>query len=120
MNVIIDLIEDIRTAIDNDRSFSLGAMGLKEGESGEYTPSWQSSISSFRLDEKAKKLFLFLGKEKALDIGTLLDRLDALGNEMMMYELCLSYSKENERIDSALVGFGESFEDKKYLLFVSE
>jgi hypothetical protein len=40
MKVIIDLIEDIRTAIHNDTEFSLAVMGLKEDENKEFIPSW--------------------------------------------------------------------------------
>lgn len=120
MKVIIDLIEDIRESIDNDRSFTLSVMGLSENENGTFTPSWQSDISSFRLDERSKKMFLFMGKDEALDIGTFIETLNALSNEAMMYELCVSYSKGDQRKDAPLMGFGESLEDKKYLLFIAD
>jgi hypothetical protein len=94
-------------------------MGLSENENGEFTPLWQSDISSFRLDEHAKKMFLFLGKEEALNVGALLEVLNRLSNEAMMYELCVSYTKENQRVDAPLMGFGESLSDKKYHLFIS-
>ncbi|WP_345977030.1 hypothetical protein [Sulfurimonas sp. HSL3-7] len=118
MKVIIDLIEDIRTAINNDSSFSLLAMGLKEEESGEFSPSWESPICSMKIDDEKNRLFLFLGKGKALGVGQFLTVLHALPNAAMMYEVCVSYSKERERVDSSLMGFGESVRDKKYLLFV--
>ena len=120
MKVIIDLIEDIRTGINNDRSFSLSAMGLKVNEKAEFIPSWQSELCSLKLDEEQKKMFLFLGKEKAINVGDFLDALETLSNEAMMYELCISYTKENQRLDRALIGFGESFKDKKYLLFIED
>lgn len=120
MKVIIDLIEDIRTAINNDNSFSLAVMGLREQDGGEFAPSWESIICSMKIDEEEKKLFLFLGKEKALNIGDFLQSLNALLNKQMMYEVCVSYTKENVRVDSSLIGFGESFKDKKYLLFIPE
>jgi len=120
MKVIIDFIEDIRTAINNDRSFSLRVMGLKEDENSEFRPSWQSELCSYKLDNEAKKMFLFLGKDEGLNVGEFLDALEGLGNETMMYELCVSFSKEGKRLDSSLMGFGESFKDKKYLLFIRE
>ena len=120
MKLIIDIIEDIRTAINNDGSFSLTAMGLTEQENGEFTPSWESNLCSMKLDDENKRLYLFLGKEKALAIGNVVQRLDALSNKKMMYEICISYSKENKRLDSSILGFGESLEDKRYLLFISE
>ena len=120
MKVIIDLIEDIRTAISNDNSFSLTAMGLKEEESGGFSPSWENRICSMKIDDEDKRLFLFLGKGEALGVGQFLTVLNALPNAAMMYEVCVSYSKEQERVDSSLMGFGESVGEKKYLLFIPE
>ena len=120
MKVIIDLIEDIRTAINNDTDFSLSAMGLTESTDGEFTPSWQSEICNYILDEEAKKIYFFLGRENPLNIGDLLEDLNTLSNEKMMYEVSVSYSKENQRVDRSLIGFGESVHDKKYLLFIAE
>ena len=120
MKVIIDLIEDIGAAINNDKEFSLAVMGLKEDENNEFIPSWQSGLCSFRLEPAQKKVFLFLGKEEGLNIGEFLTTLNTLKNEELMYELCVSYSKEDKRIDSSLIGFGESFKDKKYLVFIPE
>jgi len=118
MKVIIDIIEDIRSAINNDRSFALRAMGLQEGENAEFTPLWQSEICSYKLDSEAKKLYLFLGKDEGLNVGDFLDYLQGLKNDEMMHEVCVSYSKEQRRLDESLLGFGESFKDKKYLLFI--
>jgi len=120
MKVIIDLIDDIREAINNESDFSLSAMGLQENEKGEFVPSWQANINQYKLDVKAKKLYLFLGKENALKVGSFLSELNILSNEQMMYELCVSFTKENQRIDASLMGFGESIPEKKYLLFISE
>ncbi len=120
MKLIIDVIEDIRTAIGNDAFFTLSVMGLKEQENGEYSLAWQSDISHMKLDEKEQKLFLFPGRDEPISIGDFLQRLNALSNEAMMYEVCVSYSKEEKRIDTALIGFGESVEDKKYLLFIPD
>lgn len=119
MKVIIDLIEDIRESIGNEKSFTLSAMGLGEDENGNLLPSWQSNISKFRVDGKAGKIFFFLGRDEALDVGTLLEAFSTLGNKEMMYELCVSYTRDNERVDAPLLGFGESLEDKKYHLFIS-
>ncbi|MCJ7765671.1 MAG: hypothetical protein MUP09_06995 [Thiovulaceae bacterium] len=120
MKVIIDLIEDIRTAISNDKSFSLAAMGLKEEENGDFSPSWESGISGMKVDDAQNRLFLFLGKGEALTIESFLGEVNDLPISNMMYEVCISYSKEQARVDSSLMGFGESFRDKKYLLFIPE
>jgi len=118
MKVIIDLIEDIRTAISNEKSFLLVAMGLEENDAGEFLPVWEANISSMKVDDEQKKLFLFLGKTQFVSIGDVLEDLNVLSNEKMMYEVCVSYSKDDTRIDSSLLGFGESLENKKYLLFL--
>lgn len=118
MKVIIDLIEDIRTAINNDKNFSLMAMGLEETDNAEFVPSWESRICSMKIDDGNKRLYLFLAKDEALSIGELLEGMDILPNEKMMYEVCISYTKENQRLDTSLMGFGESFHEKKYLLFI--
>jgi hypothetical protein len=120
MKVIIDLIEDIRTGINNDNSFSLAAMGLKEEENGEFSPSWESGVSGMAVDDDQKRVFLFLGRDEALKIESLLEHVNALPISKMMYEVCVSYSREQVRVDSSLMGFGESFGEKKYLLFIPE
>ncbi len=120
MKVIIDFIEDIRTAINNDPDFSLRVVGLSEQKKSEFVPTWQSELCSYKLDEEQGKIFLFMGKEQGLNVGEFLQMLNALSNDKMMYEICVSYSKENRRIDASLMGFGESFRDKRYLLFIPE
>ena len=120
MKVIIDLIEDIRTAIDNDQNFTLAAMGFLQKDDAEFVPTWQSNIVHMEVDEINKRLCFLLGKEESFDIGTLVEELNALPNEAMMHEVFVSYSKDKKRIDSPLIGFGESFQDKKYFLFVDE
>ncbi len=120
MKVIIDVIEDIRAAINNDEAFTLEAMSLEEKENGEYFPLWQSGISHIKLDEEKRKLFLFPGKAEGIGIGEFVNSLNALSNEAMMFEVLVSYLKEDKRVDTSLIGFGESLEDKKYLLFISD
>ena len=119
MKVIIDLIEDIRSAINNDPSFSLAAMQLTENSEGEFTPAGQSNIYRYSIDDQHKKLYFFLAQEPALNVGSVLETLNALSNEAMMYEVCVSYAKGQQRIDQPLIGFGESLQDKQYLLFIS-
>ena len=118
MKVIIDLIEDIRTAIDNAPAFTLTGMALQANEQGEHEPIWQSNIVHYRLDNEAKKLFFFLGQDDALSVGTLLQELNTYSNEAMMYEVCLTYTQNNTRQDKSLIGFGEVIPEKRYLLFI--
>ena len=118
MKVIIDLIEDIREAIENNPSFSLIVMGLEEDKEGNFTPTWQSPLSRLSLDETEKKIYFFLGKENPITITPLLIELNSMSNQEMMYPLQVSYSKEDQRIDKEVIGFGESLEGKQYILFV--
>ncbi len=120
MKVIIDLIDDVREAIHNEESFSLSVMGLKENGKGEFVPSWQADINQYKLNHENKKLYLFLGKGDALNMASFLSELNGLRNEEMMYEILVSYTKEKQRKDLPLMGFGESIPEKKYLLFISE
>ncbi len=118
MKVIIDLIEDIRSAIDNQPDFTLTGMALKANEKNEHEPIWQSNIVHYRLDESAKKLFLFLGQDDPIKVGTLLQELNSYTNEAMMYEVCITYTQDDERQDKSLIGFGEVIPEKRYLLFI--
>jgi len=119
MKVIIDLIEDMRNAIENNSDFFLRAMNLYETASGELVPSWQTDIESMKVDDKEKKLYIFLGVEP-MGVPSVMEKLDALSNEQMMYEINLSYYKDEARRNAPIIGFGESFKDKKYLVFISE
>ena len=120
MKVIIDLIEDIRTAINNDTDFSLAAMQLTEHTDGEFIPAGESKICHYELDDDNKKLYFVLGKEQPLNVGLLLEALNKLSNEKMMYEVTVAYGNPDQRIVKPLIGFGEALEDKKYLLFISD
>ena len=117
MKVIIDLIEDIRSAID-DEGFTLSVMGLQEDENAQFNPMWQNDVCSFSIDKQENKLFLFLGKTQAINVRDFLKDMNALENKLMMCEANISYSKDTKRIDAPIIGFGESIKDKKYLLFI--
>ena len=119
MKVIIDLIEDIQTAIDNAPSFTLVGMALQANDEGTYEPIWQSNIVHYRRDDDAKKLFLFLGQDEAVRVGSFLTELNSYSNEAMMYEVCITFTQNNQRIDQSLIGFGEAMEEEKYLLFIA-
>jgi len=119
MKVIIDLVEDLKSSIDNDKEFSLRAINLYESDTKEFVPSWQTDIASVKIDDETKKMFVFLGVEP-MGVEEMLVKLDSLSNEQMMYEILLSYYKDEKRADTPLIGFGESFKDKKYLFFISE
>jgi len=121
MKVLIDLIENLREAISKEQEpFTLAVMGLKEDESSNLIPKWKSSVGAYKIDKKAKTLFLFLSKDKGLETTSFFNEINALANEEMMYEVKVSYAKDSKRIDQELIGFGESLEDKEYLCFLAE
>ena len=118
MKVIIDLIEDIHSAIDNASDFTLVGMALQANDEGTYEPIWQSNIVHYRRDDDAKKLFLFLGQDEAVSVGSFLTELNSYSNEAMMYEICITFTQNDQRTDQALIGFGEAIEEEKYPLFI--
>ena len=118
MKVVIDLIEDIREAIENNPNFSLIVMGLEEDQEGNFTPTWQSPLSRLSLEAQEKKIYFFLGKENPITITPLLIELNSMSNQEMMYTMQVSFSKEGVRVNKEVIGFGESVENKQYVLFV--
>ena len=121
MKVLIDLIEDIQTALsDQHHDFSLFAMALQEDETANHTPTWQAGISHYSIDESQQKIYFFLGKESHYSLHTLFEEINKLSQEAMMYEVLVTYSKEEQRVDQPLIGFGEAVADKKYLLFIAD
>jgi len=119
MKFIIDLIEDMRSVVENDTDFSISAMLLKEESEGQFTPAGEAAVARYNIDDKEKKIFFFLSQDQALNANKTLEELNTLSNEAMMYEAVISYSANNQRIDKELIGFGESLEEKKYLLFIN-
>jgi len=118
MKVIIDLIEDIQTVLNDERGFALTALALKEEEPEQFAPTWHSPIVHMSIDDEAKSLYLFLGQERPLQTGSFLKELNGFSNEQMMYELKVSYTQDENRIDKEVIGFGESLEEKRYFLFI--
>ncbi len=117
MKVLIDLIEDMREAIQDDTAFTMNVMQLQETKEGQFTPAGESNIARYKLDDTQKKLFLFLGKAPLNALKTF-QELNTLSNEAMMYEIKVSYTVSGQRVDQEVIGFGESLQDKKYLLFI--
>ena len=119
MKVIIDLIEDIRESINNNETYTLTAMLLKEEQSNKKNLIYagEASIGSFYVDKIAKILILKVEKEgEALSIGELVKHLLIMDMDMMMYEVKLAVSDEHE--PQELVGFGFNATDSKYALFI--
>jgi hypothetical protein len=118
MKVIIDLIEDIRETIANQEAYTLHAMLLKEDQSDseKLIYAGEAPIGSFVLDDESKQLVLSVEREGSLQIGELLKHLLILSMDMMMYEVRLHVNLQHDAVE--VVGFGQSGEDKKYILFI--
>ena len=119
MKVIIDLIEDIRDSINNNESYRITAMLLKEDEKDKKNLIYagEASVSSFHVDVLSKELIFTVDTSaKALEIGELVKHLLIMDMEKMMYEVKLSISDDRE--PQELVGFGFNATDAKYALFI--
>ena len=119
MKVIIDLIEDIRESINNDESYTMAGMLLKEDENNKknLTYAGEAPIGSFYVDKIAKELILTVEQDKEpLLVGELAKHLLIMDMEMMMYEVKLAVS--DNHAPQALVGFGFNATDAKYALFI--
>ena len=119
MKVVIDLIEDIRESINNNETYNVTAMLLKEDEQNKKNLIYagEASIGSFHLDKLAKELILCVEKEsKPLNVGELVKHLLIMDMDMMMYEVKLEVSEEHA--PQELVGFGFNATDSKYALFI--
>lgn len=120
MKVIIDLIEDIREEIDNQKNFILTVMLLKENpeDTEKLLCAGEASIVLFELDESLKQLVFKIDSsgDVKVTIGELLKPLLKLPMNTMMHELRIDVNAQYP--DTEVIGFGKSFEDKKYILFI--
>jgi len=119
MKVIIDLIEDIRESINNNETYTVTAMLLKEEENNQKNLIYagEASIASFYVDKLSKELILEVEKAKEpLTVGELVKHLLIMDMEQMMYEVKLAVSEVHP--PQELVGFGFNATDAKYALFI--
>ena len=119
MKYIIDLIEDIRTEIKNNAEYTITAMLLKDDlENAEkLIYSGETALANFDLDHKEKKLLFTIKQEsKALLVGDLVKHLLILDMDAMMYPIEVAVNQQYQ--DVAVIGFGKSIEDNKYILFI--
>jgi hypothetical protein len=119
MKVIIDLIEDIRESINNNETYTITAMLLKEDSNDKKNLLYagEAPVGSFYVDKIAKELIFTVDKEKdPLTVGELVKHLLIMDMDMMMYEVKLAVSEEHA--PQELVGFGFNATDAKYALFI--
>jgi hypothetical protein len=119
MKVVIDLIEDIRDSINNNETYSIAGMLLKEDNQDKKNLVYagEATVSSFYVDELSRELiFTVDNTQKPLVIGELVKYLLIMDMEKMMYEVKLAVS--DEHAPQVLVGFGFNATDAKYVLFI--
>jgi len=119
MKVIIDLIEDIRTEISNDAAYTMSAMLLKDDpdNSEKLLYAGERALTDFEIDHGAKKLLFKIKQEsQTLLIGNLVKHLLILDMDAMMYSLQIAVNQQYQEL--AVIGFGKSEEDNKYILFI--
>lgn len=115
MKYIIDMIDDIRQNIQNSKEYTLLAMLLREDEEQNLQNAGEKVITSFSLGHDAKQLqFEFLDENATTK--DLLECLDSLKMQAMMYEVVLKISNEHPLM--TVIGFGENHEQKQYVFFV--
>jgi len=119
MKFIIDLIEDIRTEIDNDGEYAITAMLLKEdsNDNQKLLYAGETPIASFDIEHNSKKLLFGIeNKESLLLVDELVKHLLILGMETMMYPLYIFVNEQYPSVE--VIGFGKSIEERKYILFI--
>jgi len=119
MKVVIDLIEDIRESINNNETYDITAMLLKEDSENKKNLIYagEAPIGAFFINEITKELILSIEKKsEVLKVGELVKHLLIMDMDKMMYEVKLSVSEEHA--PQELVGFGFNAADSKYALFI--
>ena len=119
MQVIIDLIEDIRESIGDAEDYTLYAGLLKEDkdDASKLIYAGEVSIASYVLDNERKELRFSVGNDNTkVTVGALVPSLLLLDMHAMMYLLKMDVNVEYKGLE--IVGFGKSEEDKRYILFI--
>lgn len=116
MKYIIDMIDDMRENIQNASDYTLLAMLLKEDSQQNFQNAGEKIITSLHVDHEAKQLQLGFLDESATT-KDLLELLDSLEMQAMMYEVVVKISDEYPQM--GVIGFGESHKDKEYVFFVT-
>jgi hypothetical protein len=116
MKYIIDLMDDLRESLHNAQGYALVAMLLKESDDGTLRNAGEKRITSLTVDPDAKALYLGFAEGEATTT-TLLECVNALPMEAMMYEVMVRISQRHPLMP--VIGFGEDREQKTYVFFVT-
>lgn len=116
MKYIIDMIDDMRENIHNAQDYTLLTVLLKEDENRNFVNSGEKVITSLQVAHDVKQLHLgFL--DENISTKELLECVNALDMQAMMYELMVKISDEYPLMN--VVGFSENHEQKEYIFFVT-
>lgn len=116
MKYIIDMIDDMRENLQNSKEYTLLAMLLREDKEQNLQNAGEKVITSLYLDHDTKQLqFGFL--DENITTKDLLECLDALEIQAMMYEVVIKISNEHPLMP--IIGFGENHEEKQYIFFLT-
>ena len=116
MKYIIDMIDDMRENLQNSKEYTLLAMLLREDKEQNLQNAGEKVITSLYLDHDTKQLQLgFL--DENITTKDLLECLDALEIQAMMYEVVVKISNEHPLMP--IIGFGENHEEKQYIFFLT-
>lgn len=117
MKFIIDLIDNIREEIGDDREYSLCAGLLKRGDDDSLVYAGEAPLGSFDIDDTNSSLLFKVDKSSPpLSIETIVSSLLILDMKSMMYSLKVDVNIDYRDIE--VVGFGKNIEQKKYFLFI--
>jgi len=119
---VIDLIEDLRNAIGNHPEFILGAVAVqKEPDSqGNALLAWGKGIVRASVNEANERLDLYVGDAAPMKTAMLIELLDSMPNEQMMFEIYLSRPDAPEQANAPLLGFSEDMNARQYMLLIEE
>lgn len=122
MKVVIDLIEDIRNAIGDQKDFILGAVAVQKecDADGNSLLAWGKGISRAAVDEANECLNFYVEDGRPLTSGTVIDLLDSMPNDQMMYKVMVSRKGTPDLADAPLIGFTEDLNAKQYMLIIEE
>lgn len=122
MKVVIDLIEDIRNAIANQKDFLFGALAVQKecDAQGNALLAWGKGISRAEVDADANRLNFYVEEGRPMTSGEVIALLDGMGNDQMMYEVFVSQKDTPTVADTPLIGFTEDMNARQYMLMIEE
>lgn len=122
MKVVIDLIEDLRNGIGNQKDFIVGAMAVQKelDANGNSLLAWGKGISRADVDEANECLNFYVEEGRPMTSGMVISLLDSMPNDQMMYKVMVSQKDTAETADRPLIGFTEDVDAKQYMLIIEE